>query len=400
MQRFFIRCKQRYSLKARKTNITMCAHTTENIFHRQIIVCSNAILHNLKSLLRCYPTVVPHQGVPNYLIGICQGVGAVFGVLGTLLYPFLRKKFGTVRTGLFGISSQLAILMLCVAAVFVPSHSVENSASGYYSPVCTVNTSLCPGASCNTSLCPGASCNTSICPGASCNTSLCPGASCNTSLCPGASCNNTNGVASASIQPTPSLSLASTSSQLRPTPTRLTTHTSSQLRPTPTRLTAHTASQFLPTPSPSPPSQVNVAVILLLMGVVGCRVGLWMFDLAVQQLVQETVPEDERGVVGGVMNAMNSIMDMLHYVMVIAAPRPEHFRWLTLISVAMVMLGLVLYGAYIRKARGHFFHFNDCYRYVKKCAEKRTITTERMERVIEDDSMQLLSETDDDNELL
>ena len=135
----------------------------------------------------------------------------------------------------------------------------------------------------------------------------------------------------------------------------------------PSPLPPSTCLPLPPTPSPSPlrkeedeeggESGVSVALILLVTGVTLARFGLWMFDLAVQQLVQETVIEEERGVVGGVMNAMNSIMDMLHYVLVIAAPRPEHFSILTLISVGMVTLGLILYAAYVRKVRGHFFHF-------------------------------------------
>ena len=104
----------------------------------------------------------------------------------------------------------------------------------------------------------------------------------------------------------------------------------------------------------------------MLLGVICCRIGLWTFDLAVQQLVQEKVKEEERGVVSGVMNAMNSIMDMLHYVLVIAAPRPEHFRILTVISVGMITLGLVLYAAYVHKVRGHLFHVMDWCRWVRR----------------------------------
>ena len=91
---------------------------------------------------------------------------------------------------------------------------------------------------------------------------------------------------------------------------------------------------------------------LILLGVIGARTGLWMFDLSVQQLVQETVVEEERGVVGGVLNAMNSVMDMLHYVLVIAAPRPEHFGILVLLSVAMVMLGAGLYALHVCRVFG------------------------------------------------
>ena len=106
---------------------------------------------------------------------------------------------------------------------------------------------------------------------------------------------------------------------------------------------------------------VSSALILILCGIIGCRIGLWVFDLSVQQLLQERVREEERGVVSGVVNAMISIMDMLHYVLVIAAPRPEHFRILTAISFSMVFLGWLLYSFYVRKSRGHFFHFSDYY---------------------------------------
>ena len=77
--------------------------------------------------------------------------------------------------------------------------------------------------------------------------------------------------------------------------------------------------------------------------------------------------------VSGVMNAMNSIMDMLHYVLVIAAPRPEHFRILTVISVGMVTLGLLLYTAYVYKVRGHLFHVMDSCRWIKRKIKERSV---------------------------
>ena len=136
---------------------------------------------------------------------------------------------------------------------------------------------------------------------------------------------------------------------------------------------------FPPTSTPSPtgiPTEdataptVSTAVVLMLIGVIGARFGLWMFDLTVTQLVQERVVEEERGVVSGVMNAMNSIMDMLRYILVIAAPRPEHFRYLTFISVGSVSMGLFLYACFVRKMRGHLFHFKDGYHRLKKQISK------------------------------
>ena len=134
-----------------------------------------------------------------------------------------------------------------------------------------------------------------------------------------------------------------------------------------------------PTSTPSPTGTptgdttvptVSSAVVLMLIGVIGARFGLWMFDLTVTQLVQERVVEEERGVVSGVMNAMNSLMDMLRYILVIAAPRPEHFRYLTFISVGSVSMGVLLYAYYVRKMRGHLFHFKDGYHRLKKKISK------------------------------
>ena len=344
-------------------------------------------------------------------------MGAIFGVLGTIFYPFLRKKFGTVRTGLFGISTQLVVLLFCVAAVFVPSHRVESNATSYYAPDCSsenngtvynnttisIATSITvhPSTTVHPSMTVGSSVSLLITPTATQQLTFGPnyvtslsssGSTYVTSL---SSFGPSYVTSSSSFGPsyvTSSSEVRYTTDLPRPTP-RL----SSQYSPLPT----HT-----PTPSPSNStssgSEVSVAVILLLAGVIGCRIGLWTFDLAVQQLVQEKVVEEERGVVGGVMNAMNSIMDMLHYVMVIVAPRPEHFGVLTLISVAMVMLGWILYGAYVRKSRGHFFHFRDCYKWSKLRLEKRRGGALQQEvgmasgglvnEGYEEDTMQLLNE--------
>lgn len=242
------------------------------------------------------------QGLRNDLIGVFQGVGAIFGVIGTILYPFLRKKFGTIRTGLFGISTQSLILLFCVASIVVPSNRTSSEATGYYSPDC------------------------------------------------GNKSEETQSDMFFTIVPSQTHNLPST----LPMPISLENSTDI---------------------SNATSGGISIAVILLLVGVVGCRIGLWTFDLAIQQLIQEKVVEEERGVVGGVMNAMNSLMDMLHYVLVIAAPRPEHFNILTVISVGMVFLGWLLYSIYVRKSRGHFFHFRDFSRYVLRRKQAQVIST-------------------------
>ena len=272
------------------------------------------------------------QNLPNAAIGAAQGIGAIFGVTGTIAYPIIRRRIGTVRTGMFGISSQLAMLMLCVVAVVIPGERIENSSEGYYSAHCLVRNDT--------------------------TDSLCTDFPVTSSL--------------AHTLPTPSPTLSHlTTSLITPSPTPEGSG-SGDLRPIREAPAETGSDQHETNPTPSPTCSTKgskvewnaarlLPLILMLAGIILARFGLWIFDLSVQQRVQETVAEEMRGAVGGVMNAMNSVMDMMHYVLVIAAPRPEHFGILTLISVAMVTLGALLYAIYLRRVRGHLFHFRQCW---------------------------------------
>ncbi|XP_062313441.1 solute carrier family 40 member 1 [Osmerus eperlanus] len=92
-----------------------------------------------------------------------------------------------------------------------------------------------------------------------------------------------------------------------------------------------------------PPLQPYLSVSLLFAGVIAARAGLWSFDLTVTQLIQENVIESERGVINGVQNSMNYLLDLLHFIMVILAPNPEAFGLLVIISVSFVAMGHIMY---------------------------------------------------------
>uniref|UniRef100_A0A8C8RZN5 Solute carrier family 40 member n=1 Tax=Pelusios castaneus TaxID=367368 RepID=A0A8C8RZN5_9SAUR len=95
-----------------------------------------------------------------------------------------------------------------------------------------------------------------------------------------------------------------------------------------------------------------ISVSLLFAGVIAARVGLWSFDLTVTQLLQENVIESERGIINGVQNSMNYLLDLLHFIMVILAPNPEAFGLLVLISVSFVAMGHIMYFQFARKTLG------------------------------------------------
>ncbi|MCI4378823.1 hypothetical protein PGIGA_G00220070 [Pangasianodon gigas] len=95
-----------------------------------------------------------------------------------------------------------------------------------------------------------------------------------------------------------------------------------------------------------------LSVSLLFAGVIAARVGLWSFDLTVTQLIQENVAEAERGVINGVQNSMNYLLDLLHFIMVILAPNPEAFGLLVIISVSFVAMGHMMYFRFAFRSLG------------------------------------------------
>ncbi|XP_067843811.1 solute carrier family 40 member 1 [Heptranchias perlo] len=86
-----------------------------------------------------------------------------------------------------------------------------------------------------------------------------------------------------------------------------------------------------------------ISVSLLFAGIIAARVGLWSFDLTVTQLIQENVDESERGIINGVQDSMNYLLDLVHFIMVILAPNPEAFGILVIISTSFVAMGHLMY---------------------------------------------------------
>ncbi|KAK0400955.1 hypothetical protein QR680_015532 [Steinernema hermaphroditum] len=94
-----------------------------------------------------------------------------------------------------------------------------------------------------------------------------------------------------------------------------------------------------------------LSVFLFLCGITLSRLGLWTVDLSVTQIMQEEVPEIERGTVFGVQNAMCQLFSVLKDMSVIALPDPRTFGLLVLISIGFVTCGFVFYCFYLIKTR-------------------------------------------------
>merc|ERR1719234_2481638 len=101
----------------------------------------------------------------------------------------------------------------------------------------------------------------------------------------------------------------------------------------------------------------NCSVIVFLSGIILARFGLWVVDLTVNQLLQEKVEEEVRGVVNGVQESLNNSLDLTKCILVILLPAEETFGLLIIASFTSVSLGWLLYALYSRQQRGHLFHF-------------------------------------------
>jgi iron-regulated transporter 1 len=90
----------------------------------------------------------------------------------------------------------------------------------------------------------------------------------------------------------------------------------------------------------------------LLFGIIFARYGLWLSDLSITQILQESVSVEVRGTIGGVQGGLNSVMDTIKFILVIILPEEESFGWLVLASFGSICLGWFFYTIYAVKNWG------------------------------------------------
>ena len=303
------------------------------------------------------------QCMNESLLSIIRGIGSLFGVLATFVFPRLRHAIGVVRCGLFSMSMQFSCLLFCVAAVFAPG-------SPFF---------LLPQNSGQTSVmqhCSASASRSSVLP---CTLSNLATPSLTPKLQLVFNSQELSNASVAVLNPSSSQALTSFSTAyvnytVLPTSTLIRSSfaaftrgslNSSMISPTKTHVSARNSSVAPPNQNCSAATEAPttrksfsyISIGLMLAGIVTSRLGLWLSDLTISQLFQETVPEQERGIVAGMQNSFNSVLSLLMFFLVIALPKPEHFGLLALMSVAAVGTGGLLYASFAYKVRGHLFHF-------------------------------------------
>lgn len=93
------------------------------------------------------------------------------------------------------------------------------------------------------------------------------------------------------------------------------------------------------------------AVRCLVTGVVASRTGLWMFDLAITQLVQERVAEHELGPVCGVQSSLQAAFESLSFLSGVLCADPQVFFILVVGSVGVVTVAAVMYFVFMASWR-------------------------------------------------
>lgn len=106
-----------------------------------------------------------------------------------------------------------------------------------------------------------------------------------------------------------------------------------------------------------------ISVSLLMVGIITARFGLWISDLTVTQLLLENVNETKRGVVTGVQNSLNMLMDLVKFLLVILVPKPAHFWILIIVSYLFICFGGMSFANYALFKSGHFEKFT---KYLKR----------------------------------
>ncbi len=95
------------------------------------------------------------------------------------------------------------------------------------------------------------------------------------------------------------------------------------------------------------PCRAYTSILVLMIGMALSRFGLWLTDLTINQIIQESVDEKERGTIGGVQSSLNRLFDLIKYVCVMFLSDIRQYGYLVIISASAIFVAICLYVIYV-----------------------------------------------------
>ncbi|KAG0207341.1 hypothetical protein BGX28_001391 [Mortierella sp. GBA30] len=99
--------------------------------------------------------------------------------------------------------------------------------------------------------------------------------------------------------------------------------------------------------------------VLIFAGMALSRVGVWSFDLVITQIMQEFIRSDSNhaGVINGWHYSMMNIFELAQFILTMIWYNPDSYFIPCTLSFVCVIIGALIYSAYLIRMRGHLFHY-------------------------------------------
>ncbi|GAX26929.1 solute carrier family 40 (iron-regulated transporter), member 1 [Fistulifera solaris] len=99
---------------------------------------------------------------------------------------------------------------------------------------------------------------------------------------------------------------------------------------------------------------------LLIGGVCCSRIGLWVFDISVTQLMQQYIPAGIRGQVGGTQQSLNAFFQLLSFALALLFPNPKEFHIYVSAGYCAAGIAVVFFAGGIYARQGALLMADEC----------------------------------------
>ncbi|KAG0342779.1 hypothetical protein BG004_005584 [Podila humilis] len=103
-------------------------------------------------------------------------------------------------------------------------------------------------------------------------------------------------------------------------------------------------------------SSQTATSILIFGGMAASRLGLWIFDITENLILQEYTAAEHITSIAGWQYGVCNLFDLLHYGLTIAVPEPRLFVIPASVSLGCIVAATLIYCHVVRRDRGHLFH--------------------------------------------